>query len=95
MSALTGNNVKDTYQGLLKLANSTTGITSVAQSIQDGLGNNTPLQMSNTEVIVNGDFLLNVVPSGSSSNQVLVLNTTTNQVERRTDAGTSGSSGTS
>jgi hypothetical protein len=41
MSNLTGQQIKDTYDGLLNLANSTTGITSTPQQIQDGLGNNT------------------------------------------------------
>ena len=35
MSALTGNNVKDTYQGLLKLANSQTGVTAALQYVQN------------------------------------------------------------
>ena len=41
MSNLTGQQIKDTYEGLLNLADSTTGITSTPQQIQDGLGNNT------------------------------------------------------
>ena len=46
MSALTGNQIKDTYQGLLKLADSTTGITSSFQAVQDGLGNDTGLRIA-------------------------------------------------
>lgn len=41
MSNLTGQQIKDTYDGLLNLENSTSGITSTPQQIQDGLGNNT------------------------------------------------------
>jgi hypothetical protein len=41
MSNLTGQQIKDTYDGLLNLENSTSGITSTLQPIQDGLGNNT------------------------------------------------------
>jgi hypothetical protein len=41
MSTLTGQQINNTYDGLLKLADSTTGITSSLQAIQDGLGNNT------------------------------------------------------
>lgn len=41
MSTLTGQAIKDTYEGLLKLEDSTAGITSSLQAIQDGLGNNT------------------------------------------------------
>jgi len=46
MSALTGNQIKDTYQGLLKLEDSSTGITSSFQAIQDGLGNDTGLRIA-------------------------------------------------
>jgi hypothetical protein len=45
MSTLTGNQIQNTYQGLLKLDDSSTGITSTYQSIQDGLGNNTGTQI--------------------------------------------------
>ena len=41
MSNLTGQAIQSTYQGLLNLTTSTTGITSTPQQIQDGLGNNT------------------------------------------------------
>ena len=67
MSALTGNNVKDTYQGLLKLANSATGITSNLQYVQDGLGNNTPLQMSQTEINISGSLTVNGSPITGST----------------------------
>lgn len=43
MSSLTSQQINNSYQGLLKLADSTTGITSSLQSIQDGLGNDTGL----------------------------------------------------
>jgi hypothetical protein len=46
MSSLTSSQINQTYQGLLKLANSTTGITSSIQSVQDGLGNDTGLQIA-------------------------------------------------
>lgn len=46
MSTLTGNQIKDTYQGLLKLADSSTGITNSLQAVQDGLGNDTGLRIS-------------------------------------------------
>lgn len=45
MSTLTGNEIKNTYQGLLKLDNSTTGITQTLQTIEDGLGNSTGLRI--------------------------------------------------
>jgi hypothetical protein len=46
MSTLTGQAIKDTYEGLLKLADSTTGITTTPQQIQDGLGNNTGIKIA-------------------------------------------------
>jgi hypothetical protein len=41
MSNLTGQQIQNTYDGLLNLQDSTNGITSTLQPIQDGLGNNT------------------------------------------------------
>jgi len=38
---LTGQQINNTYDGLLKLSDSTTGITSSLQAVEDGLGNNT------------------------------------------------------
>jgi hypothetical protein len=50
MSSLTSQQINDTYAGLLKLADSTTGITDNFQYIQDGLGNNLPLQVKNGQI---------------------------------------------
>lgn len=41
MGTLTGQQINNTYDGLLKLSDSTTGITSSLQAVEDGLGNNT------------------------------------------------------
>ena len=41
MPTLSGQTIQSTYQGLIKLADSTSGITSTPQQIQDGLGNDT------------------------------------------------------
>lgn len=46
MSTLTNTQIQNTYQGLLKLADSTTGITSNFQQIQDGLGNDTGITIA-------------------------------------------------
>jgi hypothetical protein len=46
MSNLTGQQINNTYDGLLNLQDSTTGITSTYQQIQDGLGNNTNTRIS-------------------------------------------------
>jgi hypothetical protein len=60
MSALTGNQIKDTYQGLLKLADSTTGITSSFQAIQDGLGNDTGLRIATN--LLESDNIISLIP---------------------------------
>lgn len=41
MATLSGQTIQSTYKGLLKLEDSTNGITQQSQQIQDGLGNNT------------------------------------------------------
>jgi len=46
MSTLSGNSIQSTYQGLLKLNDSTSGITNTPQNITDGLGNPTGLKLS-------------------------------------------------
>lgn len=46
MSTLTNTQIQNTYQGLLKLANSTTGITTNFQAIEDGLGNDTGIKIA-------------------------------------------------
>lgn len=60
MSSLFNTQIKDTYQGLLKLANSTTGITSSLQAVEDGLGNNTGLRISTSQL--ESDNTLSFVP---------------------------------
>lgn len=45
MSSLTSTQINNTYPGLLKLSNSTTGITSTLQSVEDGLGGDTGLKI--------------------------------------------------
>jgi len=50
MSTLSGQTIQSTYQGLLKLSNSTTGITSSLQSIEDGLGGNTGIRIATDQI---------------------------------------------
>ena len=40
MGQLTNLYVSESYQGLLKLTDSTTGVTGTLQYVQDGVGNN-------------------------------------------------------
>jgi len=46
MATLSGQTIQSTYQGLIKLQTSTTGITSTLQTIEDGLGNPTTIKVS-------------------------------------------------
>jgi hypothetical protein len=50
MASLTSQQINDTYKGLIKLADATTGITSSLQSIQDGLGNDLPLKVKEGQI---------------------------------------------
>jgi len=50
MSALSPLQINLSYQGLLKLADSTTGITQTVQSIQDGLGNDTGFKIAENRI---------------------------------------------
>lgn len=43
MSALSSQQINQSYQGLVKLADSTTGVTASLQTLQDGLGNDLPM----------------------------------------------------
>jgi hypothetical protein len=51
MATLTGQQINQTYDGLLKLEDSTTGITSTYQQIQDGLGNDTNTRISTQGIL--------------------------------------------
>jgi hypothetical protein len=64
MSTLSGQPISSTYDGLLKLSDSTTGITSTFQAIEDGLGNDTGSRIS-TQGITSpniGNVQTNLVP---------------------------------
>ena len=49
---LTGQQIKDTYEGLLNIG--ATGLTGALQTITDGLGNPLPMQVSSTTVNFTG-----------------------------------------
>jgi hypothetical protein len=50
MSSLTSQQINQSYSGLIKLADSTTGVTDNLQTIQDGLGNDLPLKVKNGQI---------------------------------------------
>ena len=52
MATLSGQTIQSSYQGLLKLADSSTGITQNLQAIQDGLGNDTGMRITENQLEV-------------------------------------------
>ncbi len=62
MGLLTNQYVSESYQGLLNLANPNTGLTTTLQSVTDGLGGTSPLQMSRTQVNISGSLTINGSP---------------------------------
>jgi hypothetical protein len=106
MGNLTNQYVSQSYQGLLTLADSNNGVTNTLQYVTDGLGNNTALQISETEVNITGSLLVNGLPitgatgssgtSGSSgSSGVNGSSGTSGSSGQSGSSGTSGSSGAS
>ncbi len=50
MATLSGQSIQNTYDGLLKLSDSITGITTTTQAVEDGLGNNTGLLIKQNQL---------------------------------------------
>jgi fibronectin-binding autotransporter adhesin len=71
MGQLTNLYVSQSYQGLIKLADSTTGVTNTLQYTQDGVGNNLPIQISTTQVNITGSFLVNGQPISVDSGSLV------------------------
>jgi len=61
MATLTGTQIANTYKQLLQVGSSNTGLIGTVQSVQDGEGNNSPLQLSQSAVNINGTFQLSGV----------------------------------
>ena len=66
MGNLTNKYIKDTYDGLIKLADEYNGVTPDLQSLQDGLGNDLPIKVSQTEVVITGSLAGNATSSDTS-----------------------------
>lgn len=62
MPTLSGQSIQNTYQGLLKLADSTTGITSSLQTVEDGLGNELPYKLSTTRIQLPNNYGFQPLP---------------------------------
>jgi len=54
MGALTNQYVSQSYLGLIKFEDSFTGVTNTLQTLEDGIGNNLPIQISSTEIQLYG-----------------------------------------
>ena len=61
MATLTGKQIANSYKQLLQIGSNNTGVSVALQTVQDGNGSNTALQLSNSTVNVNGTFALNGV----------------------------------
>ena len=61
MATLTGKQIANSYKQLLQIGNNNTGLTSSLQTVEDGNGNSSALQLSNSTVNINGTLALNGV----------------------------------
>lgn len=80
MATLTGNQIRTTYDSLLKLEDND-GVSANKKKVTDGLGNETPLSISDTEVTssVNMEASGFQTPAGTAT-QVLFANGTVGEV---------------
>ena len=61
MATLTGKQIANSYKQLLQIGTNNTGVSATLQTVQDGNGTNSALQLSNSTVNINGTFALNGV----------------------------------
>jgi hypothetical protein len=61
MATLTGKQIANSYKQLLQVGSNNTGLSGTVQTVQDGSGTNSALQLSNSAVNINGNFQLNGV----------------------------------
>ena len=59
MATLTGTQIANTYKQLLQVGSGNSGLTASVQTVQDGQGNNSALQLSQSAVNIDGTFQLN------------------------------------
>jgi len=89
MGQLNNLYVSSSFQGLLKMTDSSQGLTSTLQTVQTGDGDNSPLQMSLTAVNISGSFFINNVPIANGTSG------TSGTSGINGSSGTSGTNGTS
>ena len=71
MGQLTNLYVSQSYQGLLKMTDSTNGLTNTLQTVQTGDGDNSPLQMSLTAINISGSFTVNGLPVAADTGSLV------------------------
>ena len=90
MGQLTNLYVSQSYQGLLKMTDSTNGLTNTLQTVQTGDGDNSPLQMSFTEINISGSLSVNGIPVTNVNTGSFVttssFNAFTSSIDARVDA---------
>jgi hypothetical protein len=94
MGQLTNLFVSESYQGLLKLEDSTTGVTGNLQYVTDGLGNRIPMLASTSSIVITGSFrgdgsgLTGITANFDSSSLVTTasFNAFTSSIDARVDA---------
>lgn len=89
MGQLTNLYVSQSYQGLLKMTDSTNGLTNTLQTVQTGDGDNSPLQMSLTEVNISGSLTVNGQPISVNTGSLVTkteFNSYTSSVDLQFDA---------
>ena len=59
MATLTGQKISNSYKDLLQVSNSNSGIDTTKRTVSDGEGTNSPLQLSDSIVNIDGTFQLN------------------------------------
>ena len=67
MASLTGTQIANTYKQLLQVGSGNVGLTSSLQTVQDGDATNSPLQLSDSAVNINGTFQLSGVTLTASA----------------------------
>ena len=58
MATLTGQKISNSYKDLLQVSNDNSGIDTTKRSVSDGEGTNSPLQLSDSIVNIDGTFQL-------------------------------------
>jgi len=96
MGQLTNQYVSQSYQGLLNLENPFTGVTNSLQYVTDGLGGNTALQISQTQVNITGSLTVNGQPISVDTGSLVTtssfnaftssMNSFTSSIDSRVDA---------